>query len=155
MGKHMIPEWITILSALLTPGITILAGFIGYRQWRTAQDKLRLDLFERRLAIHGVVSKLIRTVLKDGKVDLPARSDFLIGTRPARWLFDDGMVQYFDNEIFPKVNELSALTSELEGLPVGAERSANVQKQREIKEWLLRQLRVLDGKFDRFLKFPP
>jgi hypothetical protein len=48
-----IPVWISTLSALLTPAIAILGGVIAYRQWRTARDILKFDLFDRALRYIG------------------------------------------------------------------------------------------------------
>ncbi|TAX09315.1 hypothetical protein [Rhizobium leguminosarum] len=42
------PIWIQVLQALLTPAIAIAVGVIGFLQWRTAHQKVVLDLFERR-----------------------------------------------------------------------------------------------------------
>jgi len=47
-----IPSWVTVLSAMLTPAVALSVAFIAYRQWRTAQNRLKLDLFDRCLAIH-------------------------------------------------------------------------------------------------------
>lgn len=43
------PYWTTYLSAFSVPAIAVLGAAIAYRQWRTAQNKLKLDLFESAL----------------------------------------------------------------------------------------------------------
>jgi len=48
--------------------------------------------------------------------------------------------------------ELQTLDSELEGLPVGDERTRLVKAQREIKTWFEAQLQVIDAKFSPFLQ---
>jgi hypothetical protein len=49
------PHWTVYVSALGTPLIAavaaIIAGWSAYRQWRTARDSLRFDLFEKRLTL--------------------------------------------------------------------------------------------------------
>jgi hypothetical protein len=45
------PHWTTYLLAMLTPLIAMIVAFIAFRQWRTAQNRLKLDLFDRRLAL--------------------------------------------------------------------------------------------------------
>ena len=52
----------------------------------------------------------------------------------------------------PKAMELQTLDSELEGLPVGDERTRLVKAQREIKTWFEAQLQVIDAKFSPFLQ---
>ena len=72
---------------------------------------------------------------------------------------DDGVgpavVRAFEAEyIVPpdvEVVDLGTLQSELEGLPVGEERTKNVHAQRDIKKWLAKQLRVMERKFAPFL----
>lgn len=48
VGQVSIKDWIDVLSALLTPIVTIIAVYIAYRQWKTAEAKRRQDLFEMR-----------------------------------------------------------------------------------------------------------
>ncbi len=47
----MAPSWVLVMSALLTPTVALAVGVVAFLQWRTANDKLALDLFERRYAI--------------------------------------------------------------------------------------------------------
>lgn len=47
-----LPTWIVILHALLTPAIGAAVAFVAYMQWRTAHQKVILDLFERRLNLY-------------------------------------------------------------------------------------------------------
>jgi hypothetical protein len=47
---NSLPYWIQVLQALLTPAIAFLAVVIGVFQWRTTQQKVALDLFNRWLA---------------------------------------------------------------------------------------------------------
>ena len=148
------PSWVTTLSALLTPTIGIAVAYIAWRQWRTAHDKLKLDLFDRRIAIHGAVKNLLSSLMTHGKVGDDQLAHFLKGTRQARWLLNSEMVQYFDKEIWTKACHLQELEAILDGLPQGDERSSNVRKQREIRDWLVNQMGIVDEKFDRFLRFP-
>jgi len=42
------PHWTNYLAALLTPTVAVLGSIIAYHQWRTAQNKLKFELFDRR-----------------------------------------------------------------------------------------------------------
>ena len=87
-----VPAWIQVLQALLTPAIAIAVGVIGFLQWRTAHQKVVLDLFDRRLAVYdGVVnsvtghfSKLESPTLRSDTVSelyqLRSRALFLFGS---------------------------------------------------------------------------
>jgi hypothetical protein len=50
------PHWTTYVQAISTPIIAAIAagfaGMIAYRQWRTARDKLKMDLFDKRYAVY-------------------------------------------------------------------------------------------------------
>jgi hypothetical protein len=131
-----------------------LTGLMGiaYRQWRTAQNKLKLDLFDRRLVVYDAAREIILAARASGKVTSEAEFKYIANTRGAIWLFDPEIVRYLDEELWRKIVDLGALESELEGLPAGEERSQNVRAQRVIKDWLGEQLRVMEKKFAPFLK---
>lgn len=46
------PEWVQVLSALLTPTIAVGGGIIAWFQWRTNETKRRQDLFDRRFEFY-------------------------------------------------------------------------------------------------------
>ena len=95
--------------------------------------------------------QVITTVMTSGQISQEAEFQYLSGTRGALWLYNEEIVRYLDEEIWHKVVDLGTLQSELEGLPVGEERTKNVHAQRDIKKWLAKQLRVMERKFAPFL----
>ena len=146
------PHWTTYLAALLVPTIAILGAFIAYRQWRLAQSKLKLDLFDRRLSVYEAARTLVSSIMTSGKAKDEEVFRFMVATREAKWLLNASIAEYLDNELYGKAINLQMLASELEGVPVGDERTKNVRQQAEIKKWLLAQLAVLDAKFSPFLQ---
>jgi hypothetical protein len=140
------PSWATVLSALLTPTIAVVVAYVAWRQWRTAHEKLQLDLFDRRLAIHGAARGLIATITSSGKVRNEELFKFRSGIQQARWLLNEDIAQYFEHELWPRASELQALCSEGPG---------DTTKQRELKDWIQDQRENLDRKFDPFLKMAP
>jgi hypothetical protein len=50
--NNSLPFWMLALQAFAVPVIALLAAVIGYVQWRTAQQKVVLDLFDRRMATY-------------------------------------------------------------------------------------------------------
>jgi hypothetical protein len=146
------PHWTAYLSALLVPVVAVMGAIIAYRQWRTAQNKLKLELFERSFAVFDAVRKLIGSIMGSGRAIDQEVFKYRIGTREARWLLDQDIAEYLDKELYDKVIDLQTLHSELEGLPVGPERTANVQKQSEVKKWIYKQYEVLDEKFSKYLQ---
>lgn len=145
------PNWTNYLSALLTPTIAVLASVIAYRQWRTAQNKLKLDLFDRRFSVYEASRDLLASIVTSGKAKDEEVFKFLIATREAKWLLNAEVANYLEKDLNYKVSNLQTLQAELEGTPVGDERSKNVKKQAEIKKWLYEQYEVLNEKFTPFL----
>jgi len=146
------PHWTTYLAALLVPTIAILGAFIAYRQWRLAQNKLKLDLFDRRLSVYEAARTLVSSIMTSGKAKDEEVFRFMVATREAKWLLNASIAEYLDKELYGKAIDLQMLASELEGVPVGDERTKNVRQQAEIKRWLLAQFAVLDAKFSPFLQ---
>ncbi|MCD1267223.1 hypothetical protein B5M44_26210 [Shinella sumterensis] len=74
------PAWIQVLQALLTPAIAIAVGVIALMQWRTAHQKVVLDLFDRRLAVLNEVEEVINHAL--------STTGNLVGVNAAMRLYD-------------------------------------------------------------------
>lgn len=146
------PYWTTYLSAFSVPAIAVLGAAIAYRQWRTAQNKLKLDLFEKRFAVYDAARRLLASVLTSGKVRDEEMFKCFVATREAKWLLSDQVAHYLDKVLRHRLLELQALDAELEGVPVGPDRSANVKKQTEIKNWLGLQFDALDENFAPYLR---
>lgn len=87
-------EFLTILQGLLTPVIAGLGILIGYRQWRTAQDKFRLDLFERRLEVFEVVDRYLLESLRGTEEAFDWSLKFDEAMMKARWLFEPNLVWF-------------------------------------------------------------
>lgn len=134
-----IPSWVTVLSAMLTPAVALSVAFIAYRQWRTAQNRLKLDLFDRCLAIHTEALEIISKVAVN-TIETTDLTNFEPAARQARWLLDEEVELYFRKEFIPKVVELLM------------EYSRRSPDTKELFMWILAQEDVLDAKFDRFLK---
>lgn len=140
----------SISSALLTPVIAIIALYVAYAQWRTARNKLKLDLFDRRFVIYEAVRKIIGNILVRGNVDDKNLFEFLSGMHASKWLFDDSVAEYFEKGIYHKLVDLQTLEHELPGL-TGVDRSDNIKKQAELKKWLSKQYDVIDRMLKRYL----
>lgn len=144
----------TFLSGLLTPIIAVIAVWIAYQQWRTAHLRLKFNPFEKRLAIHTAARDLIADIAPTGQVNPVRLIDFVYGTRQARWLLSEDIQHYFDDEFYQKVLRLQRLIGEEPAL-TGNDLQVNFNQQLEIKDWILNQQKVLDSKFDEFLKIRP
>jgi hypothetical protein len=93
LATSILPEWAQWIAALapatsgvITAIIAIVVAVVSYRQWRTAQRKLQLDLFEKRFAVFMDARKVISELTQLGKVtddglpnEIIARAKFLFG----------------------------------------------------------------------------
>ncbi|MDR6589548.1 hypothetical protein [Agrobacterium tumefaciens] len=85
-----VPAWIQVMQALSTPAIAFGAGIIAYRQWRTAQRKLVLDLFERRLAAYNKIVAACRPAIRpDGIRSMEDMHALTSAIDDARFLFGE------------------------------------------------------------------
>lgn len=50
-----VPLWIQTLQALATPVVGVGVAVVAYMQWRTAHQKIILDLFDRRMSLYDEV----------------------------------------------------------------------------------------------------
>jgi hypothetical protein len=64
------PTWIYFLQILVTASIGVLAGVIGVMQWRTAHQKVALDLFDRRMVVYETTWRILRHAISRASIDL-------------------------------------------------------------------------------------
>lgn len=146
------PYWTTYLAALLTPTVAVLGSLIAYWQWRLAQNKLKLDLFDRRFSVYEAARTLLASIMTSGKAKDEEVFKFIFATREAKWLLNASVAEYLDKQLYHKALDLQTLASELEGVGVGDERTKNVRAQADIKKWFMAQYEVLDEKFAPYLQ---
>lgn len=71
-----LPYWIKVVASLgplfaatATLFVGVIVATIAYRQWRTAHDKVVLDLFDRRMKIHEAFREIMTDYLsRDGNL---------------------------------------------------------------------------------------
>ena len=150
------PHWTAYVSAIGTPVVAmlaaIIAGLITWGQWKTARDRLKLDLFDKRLVIYQVARDFLASVMTSGKVNEKELFKFSMAMREAKWLLNADVAQYLNETLRNKAIYLQVLDQELPTISPGAERTRNVHRQSEIKKWINAQYDVLDKKFASFLQ---
>jgi len=146
------PHWTSYLSALLTPIVAVLGSFIAYRQWRLAQNKLKFDLFDRRLSIHKAASEFLVSIATSGTIKNEEFYKFMASTSETKWLINESVARYFTEDIFDKVLDFQRIEAELVGMPACETRTIAVNAKVEIRKWLLAQHKVLDEKFSEYLQ---
>ena len=99
-GLPVWAQWIQALGpvaiSLVTVIIAVAVGVIAYRQWKTAREKLVLDLFERRFTLYVAAKVGVDQVLRDGSArDNDGIRNIAVVRSEAIFLFGDEVLEYF------------------------------------------------------------
>lgn len=148
------PHWTQYVSATLLPAIAVLGLYLAYQQWQKARYRVKLDLFEKRLAIYRAATQLIGSIAASGKASHHATQRYLAKTREAKWLFNDPIHHYLKEDLYGAALRLQTLRAEHKEIASKKDRKKNVADQAAISEWIVDQCKTLDVLFDPFLRFP-
>jgi hypothetical protein len=150
------PAWGVISSAFLTPLIAIIVAYIAFRQWRTAQNRLKLDLFDRRFAVYEAAQKLALEVSETSNVSREGLSAFIRGTEKSVFLFYDKALIGYLTAMRERAVNLHTVTRKLAGdmLPTGSEPSKLPQERADLSTWFAGQFDVLIETFKPHLLTP-
>lgn len=141
-----IPVWLDVtlrvFGGLLVPAIAGFAVYIAKQQYRTAERKLRLDLFDRRLAVFNSVMKFLAEIVRDANADLNQLFTLVTETRDAEFLFDSEISAYI-NGLYTKALELRTkhAVGDYKGDP-------------QLLQWFSEQLKDAKEQFRKYLHFP-
>jgi hypothetical protein len=104
-----------IVQGIVTAGVAIFVALIGYFQWRTAQEKAVLDLFERRHAIYETVRNAVGTMAGNSKAfDQSREAEFIRVMERAYFFFGDDVDSYI-RLLWSDINEVRTADTELQG----------------------------------------
>lgn len=92
--NSQLPYWISVLQALAVPAIGILAAVIGFFQWRTAHQKLAVDLFDRRWDTYTAIRKALNPVVREGSAKDEDYWNYVRASDRADFLFGDDVAQF-------------------------------------------------------------
>jgi hypothetical protein len=148
------PLWVTALTALSTFVVGLAVVFVALRQWQTAHYRLRLDLFDRRLAIYNIILSLIAAVRFTEGIGSRGIAEYLSGTNQARWLLDKATNDYLQDDLFLKVGELFSLSNKIKASTDIEERKKLETSAQEVTTWIERQRPLVDKMFDPFMQMP-
>jgi hypothetical protein len=144
-----LPYWIQVLQALLTPAIALLAVVIGVLQWRISQQRVMLDLFEKRWAKYTVFrdAVVLARISEGVGITDDTRYQFRIALEGVEFIFGDEIIEPL-NEINEALAELSSVVHVLqefrkERAPNESYIEALMKKQRD-------QITIVENSYRRF-----
>lgn len=96
-----LPLWIEYVKALGTPIVAMVAGCIAggiaYRQWSTARNKLKLDMFDRRMKVYQDAVSLIAGIAYPEPMEWEKVAELSASFASARWLINAEIAAYLDS----------------------------------------------------------
>ncbi|MFO1105387.1 MAG: hypothetical protein U1E34_04755 [Amaricoccus sp.] len=147
-----VPSWIQALNAVATPMIAALVAYVAWRQWQTNRDTLKERLFERRMEVFRETQTYLSEILREAKISDDSIWKFNKTHQNALFLFGPEMQKYLI-EIRSRSIDMSSYQAQLEGVPVGSERTKLVEKEHRELKWLIEQLDVIFDRFSPFMSF--
>lgn len=93
------PVWVQVLNALSVPFIAALAAVIGLAQWRTAQQRAVLDVFDKRWEIYTRLREVVSEVVSHGTVGNETSTRFIRAADGVHFLFGGEVIDYV-NKIY-------------------------------------------------------
>ena len=143
-------ELIKYSRALLTPVIGIIAVRIAYQQYATASARLRLDLFERRIAVYEALMLLLGRILQAAAITELDLSAFLESRRQSRFLFGTDISLYLE-EVYNKAVRVSYVFKRLKDASDSNQLTSLANQEDELVQWFRKQLDVAPDKFSAYL----
>src|SRR5437868_3401142 len=142
----------TLFFSIVTLFLSVAVAVIAWQQWRVADNRLRLDLFDRRYKVYDATRKFLATILREANFTDSQLFEFYAGTSDAEFLFGAKVVDYI-GQIRERALHMRTAQQLFEPLPVGEERSRHVQKHHDDLVWLTEQIEEMSKTFAPYLGF--
>jgi hypothetical protein len=152
--------YISVLKDVATIVIAVYVAVIGTRQWFTARDKLRFDLYNRRFEIYAATLAFVQALTdwKDFPVDerKQRRIRFVLASREAKFLFPKksgvpSLLEELHVRSF-KVTGFIEAGSLLKQIPP-EDYIAMYDKKQENLNWTLESLSKIEEQMEPFMRF--
>lgn len=99
--NECIKEILSVSSGFLTPLIAILTIIIAYQQWKTNNNKLKFEKYDRKLHIYEEVKKIIYLTISDANVSYDDLIKYITSVSEADFIFSEQINDYI-NEIYKR-----------------------------------------------------
>lgn len=147
-------QLIEISTAFLAPFIAIVATYIMWQQWKTNQQKLNLERYDRRLHIYEEVRKILSIIGRDAGTSTEELLKFRTAVSEADFLFGPEIPAYID-EIYKRGLNLWRWNQEYRDVtqptPEGYDHRKVVDEKHKELEWLIEQFEPAKEKFKKYL----
>lgn len=144
--------WFDVFQGLTTLLIAAIVAYIMWQQYKTDKDKLRYDLYNRRLKIFQGTMVLLGRGVVQKKLNIEDIDQFNREKAEATFLFEKDVMDYLTT-ITRNCLDLWGVTAVLKTEPEGKPRNAAAKQQKALLQWFGDQPGVLKSKFEKYLRF--
>lgn len=146
-------QFIKFSSALLTPLIAIIAVYIAYQQMLTSKNKLKNELFDRRMKVFEAFQDFVREVVARGYAETEDIRNLHSVKSNIPFLFGEEIEEYRQNLVDSGL-QLRSINRKLSDhtLPKGDKRTELAIKDYELNTWFSDQFAESINKFSEYLK---
>jgi hypothetical protein len=137
------PAFVAIVAACI-------AGYIAWKQWKTAQDRLRLDMHQKRFVVYDAAKRLVNMTMIHGQLTAEDLGNFYDGIKGAEFLFD-GETKVFLNKIGTMAIKAMNARARLQRQPDHPNADKIIDEEQDIVQFLMDQGPRLDSVFTRYL----
>ncbi|SFI82356.1 hypothetical protein [Nitrosomonas sp. Nm34] len=138
----------------LASAIGFATVYIAYQQWRTNQQKLNFDRYDRRLKVYDEVRKILSLIIQKGTANYEDLRKFYSATSEAYFLFGNEIQDYID-EIFRRGINLERWSTEYKDSftykKPGHDYDMVSNRMHEDLVWFSEQLEPAKEKFKKYL----
>jgi hypothetical protein len=138
---------------VVAAGTAIFVALVGFFQWRTAQQKAALDLFDKRHAICEVVRKAIGQMVASSTVfNQRQESEFIDAMERAYFFFGDDVGNYL-KQLWSDILDVRTADAELPAANDTETRKAILEKRRTALKRIGQFYTVGQPLFARYMRF--
>jgi hypothetical protein len=141
-----VDDVLKLLTFLVACGL----AFIAYQQFQIARAKLKIDLFEKRIAVFNATRQMLGAMVSDGPGELEKVYEFRAAVAAAPFLFDDDVIAYLE-EIDSRAVDLRAIVKRIEKPSTNGDRDSLIDKEAAVQIWFKNQLLEITAKFMPYL----
>jgi hypothetical protein len=154
MQTSQLPTWVQYVQALGPAMVAVvaagIAGYIAWKQWKTAHDRLRLDMYQRRFAVYDAARRLINMTMITGQPTAEDLGAFYDGIRGAEFLFD-GETKKFVHKIGTMALKAMNVRARLQRSPDHPDVDKLIDQEQDMVLFLVEEGSKLEGMFARYL----
>jgi hypothetical protein len=149
-------DWRIPMSLLqwgIAAGTAIFVALVGYFQWRTAQQKAALDLFDRRHLIYLIVRKAVGTMCSSSpEFDQQRETEFIANMEDAYFFFGDDVKNYLE-QLLNDILDVRTADAELPGAQADEERKKILERRRIALNRIGQFYKTGQAIFARYMRF--